>query len=44
VSRRDFPFADTKLVIVDRDLLDDLRTVAARRGLVPVEASAVNGG
>jgi len=34
VSRPDFAFEDTKPVIADRDLLDDLRAVAAQLGVV----------
>ena len=44
MSRRDFAFEDTRLAIVDRGLLDDLRAVAARRRLVLVKHFAVNGG
>jgi hypothetical protein len=33
VSRPDFAFEDTKPVIVDRDLLDDVRAVAAQLGV-----------
>jgi len=34
VSRPDFAFEDTKPVIADRDLLDDVRAVAAQLGVV----------
>mgnify|MGYP001613059753 FL=1 len=34
MSRPDFAFEDTKPVITDRDLLEDLRAVAARLGVV----------
>jgi hypothetical protein len=34
MSRPDFAFEDTKPVITDRDLLDDVRVVAAKLGAV----------